>query len=230
MQSSEEAECQVTDGTAILIGDVASFYSSEAQANPKLIDLSGLNSVTNVGGDIVIQNNKSLKDIHAFKALQTMGLNMESNGDEEPTSLNVFANPELQQVDALSQLSAARYVHFNDNPKLSKINGYFNSLTFLNGGLYFEHNGLLDLSAFKYLQNTNDIVVQYGPIVKLGLDNFVGSWDKKKYHFKTNNVVLASDPELIQCQSLAKLYKKDPKIFGVGPNTNSKCLSSLKNG
>ena len=228
VSSTDEIKCKGGNETAIVIGDLSSVDPSTAKANPNLINLSGLNNVSHVGGDIFIQNNKSLKDIHAFKALQTMLIHIKFNDLTVTTNFNIFDNPELQQVDALGNLSVSNAVHFSENPKLSVINGDFTQLKHLTGGLYIERNNLSTLSAFKYLIGTHDIVVNYSPVVNLGLNSFVGTWYENPYLFGVNSIDLGGDLKLTQCKSLAYIYHKNPQVFGIGSHTNPKCLDSLK--
>jgi hypothetical protein len=92
-------------------------------ANPLLVDLSGLRNVTEVGGALNIQENDALPDLDGLTGLTAIG----TGSHDDPKYLQIYANDSLENVDGLIDVTTiADGLWIYDNPELSSLAGLDN--------------------------------------------------------------------------------------------------------
>ncbi len=118
--------------------------------NPGLINI-GFGSLTSVGDGVYVENNPALNNLDSFSSLTTVG-----------SHLHIRENASLTTMSGLSNIaSVGGYLYFYDNDALTDLNG-LSSLATVGAYVYIEGNDALsDISA---LQNTT-----FQPSSSLGL-------------------------------------------------------------
>jgi hypothetical protein len=108
------------------VGDMDSY-------NPLLFDLSGIDNLTFVGGDLIISNNTSLSSLTGLEGLTSTG-----------GKLTVLGNFSLEDLSGLENLNViGAHLHIAYNTSLENFNG-LNNLESLGGELAIGFNFTLD--------------------------------------------------------------------------------------
>ncbi len=101
------------DGLGVLVSIGGSLnIGNYTTGNTSLENLTGLNNLENIGGDLLIYNNESLNDITALNSLTTLG-----------GSLYIFSNNSLPNLNGLNNLTTILLVQIASNYSLTSLSG-----------------------------------------------------------------------------------------------------------
>lgn len=126
--------------------------------NHEMLSINGFESLTEVGGDLRIEDNDNLISFSGFENLQRVGLELE-----------FYRNEKLQAIFGFSQLNELEYLKFQNNEQLQAINGFGNLEAFKN--LEFVDNPLLEIIiGFSKLESLFLLSVEKSGVTNL--DNF----------------------------------------------------------
>jgi hypothetical protein len=126
---------------------------SFAGGNPKLINLTGLDNLSYIGGDLRIYDNLVLTSLTGLENLKTINGGLVIGGD--PTSWGDAGNPSLKNISALvniSHLNTTLRILYNDS--LTNLDG-LDGLVSIGSDLWIEGNG--SLSSLNGLENLSFI-------------------------------------------------------------------------
>lgn len=132
------------DGLSVLdsvFGDFTVGYNWKG-VNPDLITLEGLENLSFIGEDLVINNNDNLVSIQALSGLTNIG-----------KSIKILCNHHLISLNGLEGIdSLYGYIEFQNNNDLSDLTGLDN-LKYIEGGLLlFTNDGLINLEGLGNLK------------------------------------------------------------------------------
>ncbi|MCP4135871.1 MAG: hypothetical protein GY754_33190, partial [bacterium] len=172
-------------GVTVIEGDL----TIELNDSDPVTDLSGLQCLTTVTGNLYIQKNEALKNLEGLNNLISVGgtLNIEGNPALEnlealsnlisvDESLYIHSNPALENLEGLSSLTViTSLLRISGNAILSNLKGLRN-LTSLNGTLWINNNAMLtSLEGLKNLTSVNGgLYINSNPMLTSleGLENF----------------------------------------------------------
>ncbi|WP_299218307.1 hypothetical protein [uncultured Aquimarina sp.] len=142
--------------------EVAGSLTIEELVTGDIVDLSPLNVLENLGGDLKIYRNKALTEINGFQNLTTINGTLELRGNTLVTNidglsnitalerLELFNNFKLENIDALSNITELTDVRITNN-NLTNLYGLRNLETITNS-LYLNNTKLINLDDLNNLQ------------------------------------------------------------------------------
>lgn len=87
-----------------------------------IIDLSPLNSLRNIGVDLIIQNCPYLLEIRGFENLNSVGMNHLSPPNSGGYKIDINNNENLKRISAFPELVKTKIIVVKENPKLLEVN------------------------------------------------------------------------------------------------------------
>ena len=123
--------------------------------NVQLLDLEGLNSLENVGGDFIIQSAIKLLNINALTSFTIIS-----------GKLNISNNDSLLDIDGLNQIQSLQSLTINENLNLLSIDGISN-IDSIEEDIFISKNfKLTNIDALSNISTIKNIVISFNFILK----------------------------------------------------------------
>lgn len=178
-----------------------------------LINLTGLENVRKIGGELNISNNFSLTSLDGLTMLDTIGV-----------SLRIIGNVNLTSISGMSNLSAIHEeIYISGNDQLTNLNG-LQAITTISGDLYI--NGMQNLINLSGLDNLSTVGGQVTISFNEALENLTGLGGLT---YIDNNIFISNNHALVNLEGLEALEKTNGSInlFQNDQVQNTLGLSSL---
>ncbi|WP_298544813.1 hypothetical protein [uncultured Aquimarina sp.] len=193
--------------------EVAGSLTIEELVTGDIVDLSPLNVLENLGGDLKIYRNKALTQINGFQNLTAINGTLELRGNTLVTNidglsnitalqrLELFNNFKLENIDALSNITTLTDVRITNN-NLANLYGVRNLETITNI-LYLNNTKLLNLDDLSNLQTIAKAMYLYSNSTLENVDGLQNMVVDNAIHIN-NNVALKNLDGLNKVLSLSK--------------------------
>lgn len=193
--------------------EVAGSLTIEELVTGDIVDLSPLNVLENLGGDLQIYRNKALTQINGFQNLTAINGTLELRGNTLVTNidglsnitelkrLELFNNFKLEDIDALSNITTLTDVRITNN-NLTNLYGLRNLETIANI-LYLNNTKLLNLDDLNNLQTIAKAIYLYSNSRLENVDGLQNMVVDNAIHIN-NNVSLKNLDGLNKVSSLNK--------------------------
>ena len=167
--------------TTVILGTLTIGYT-DGNSQSNITDLGPLSNITDITGNLRIQQNGQLDNLNALNNLQTVGGRFWVRNNDQLTTLGNFS--------ALDSIGGNFLV--SENPDLS-ILGDFPVLQIIGGYFWVENNGkLTDLGKFPALQSIRRIFQVYDNVQLTTLGNFSNLQSIGGYFSVNNNDTLTT--------------------------------------
>ncbi len=166
----------------------------EDSENP-IIDLSSLNTIQNIGGDLAI---------FATSALQTLeGL----NNIENVNRCIIYDNQNVEDISALQGIMVTRFINVSNNPKITSL-GVFSNIETLESGVQISGNNSLTS-----LQGFNNLIFIGGSLIIRYNENLNNIFELNLLTTIGGRLDISDNPNLINLNGLSNLQTVQSDVW-----------------
>ena len=232
LESQEEVD-EFISNTTVILGNLTIGYTDDGDSRSNITDLTPLSNITDITGNLRIEQNGSLVNLNALNNLQTIGGYFRVRNNDQLTTLgdfselqtiggyfNVYNNDQLTTLGDFSVLQTiGRYFAVINNADLSTL-GDFSVLQTI--GRYFvvrDHNQLPTLGDFPELQSIggyfrvirNDTLTNLGSfpnLTSIGISTFDVYVPSLNEDRDSVSIMVENNPRLSDCCLLASFLEQ----------------------